>query len=402
MSADDRPVLVIHGVATRSYEAFDKDVANLQRGIGPGWRLIRVYWGDIAAQVAGIADTVPAREFSRDARLGAQADRWSKSAGEAESIDDRRAIGLAMLAARSGEAEAVGESVVDPVGAVRAAALLRLEQLGVTGVDREVADLTEANRNRLELVASATDPEVLQQLGVTIAERYVGAATSIPAGPEAIWPLDLLRDIVDNAIGAIHDVIGDFADDVGGAVNRLVREFALIATGTGIGDVVLYQGNRQAIQDRVSQCLRDEADGWGQDGRPIPVLGHSLGGIIAFDMAVREHEPLWIDPLVTFGSQSSVLHVFDPRLPNVPRYTPGNRAAVPDRIGRWLNLWSTLDPLAFSAGRIFRTAPADRVEDVRITYRGDTDLFTHDAYWTDPYMAAETRRALERAGDGPV
>lgn len=75
MARDDHPVLVIHGVANRSFDDFDRNVQSLEDGLGGPWRLVRVYWGDIAAPVEGIADTVPPSEWSRDAWWGDESRR---------------------------------------------------------------------------------------------------------------------------------------------------------------------------------------------------------------------------------------------------------------------------------------------------------------------------------------
>ncbi len=42
-----RPVLVVHGVATRDRERFESDVERLGGALGPGVRTIPCYWGDL-------------------------------------------------------------------------------------------------------------------------------------------------------------------------------------------------------------------------------------------------------------------------------------------------------------------------------------------------------------------
>jgi hypothetical protein len=44
--------------------------------------------------------------------------------------------------------------------------------------------------------------------------------------------------------------------------------------------------------------------GYGTIDRPIKAIGHSLGGVILFDLAVSTSgPPIWLSHLVTLGSQ---------------------------------------------------------------------------------------------------
>ncbi|MEU8728679.1 hypothetical protein AB0C68_04755 [Streptomyces tendae] len=52
--------------------------------------------------------------------------------------------------------------------------------------------------------------------------------------------------------------------------------------------------------------------GPGPPDRPVRVVAHSLGGVVAVDMATAS-APLWTSSLLTFGSQAAFFHVCDPR-----------------------------------------------------------------------------------------
>ena len=68
--------------------------------------------------------------------------------------------------------------------------------------------------------------------------------------------------------------------------------------------------------------------------RPVRVIGHSLGGVIAVDIATAD-VPLWTRCLVTFGSQSPFFHVSrSPRRPAqaVRGWDPGAAAPVSRRM----------------------------------------------------------------------
>jgi pimeloyl-ACP methyl ester carboxylesterase len=115
-------------------------------------------------------------------------------------------------------------------------------------------------------------------------------------------------------------------------------------------------------------------------GKPISVIAHSLGGVIAFDAATRSSDALWIDGFVTFGSQAAFFQVLDPR-PSLPLYIPGRPIRLPETIERWTSLWEPLDVLAFAAGKVFRLHSGLAPTDVRLVHDLHSGLATHGTYW---------------------
>lgn len=61
--SDERPVLVIHGVANHDKAAFEQRVAEFNQRVNAEaastWRFLPVYWGDLGAVEEGIEDTIP-------------------------------------------------------------------------------------------------------------------------------------------------------------------------------------------------------------------------------------------------------------------------------------------------------------------------------------------------------
>jgi hypothetical protein len=129
--------------------------------------------------------------------------------------------------------------------------------------------------------------------------------------------------------------------------------------------------------------------------RPVKVVAHSLGGVIAVDMATSD-TPLWMERLVTFGSQAAFFHICDPRGGQLRAYV-GDQVTLPASLGDWTNLWEPLDMLAFSASRVFRlhdgTAPADRP----VAHAASTGLWTHGCYWDHPDIAAAIGTAMTKS-----
>jgi pimeloyl-ACP methyl ester carboxylesterase len=98
-----------------------------------------------------------------------------------------------------------------------------------------------------------------------------------------------------------------FAEEAVGA-QRWRSDFARQAF-TFLGDVVQYQrpSCRKQIQNRIRAAV---PEGYGTRKNPISVIAHSLGALIAFDMAMQRANQhryrLWIKAFVTLGAQVSL------------------------------------------------------------------------------------------------
>jgi hypothetical protein len=183
-----------------------------------------------------------------------------------------------------------------------------------------------------------------------------------------------------------------------------MRMGLLPPSSLGLGDVLIYADERGAIQRRLWERMAAAAGtAAGSESQPISVLGHSLGGIIAFDGACSTVPPLHIKNLVTFGSQSAALHILDPRqeilLPPagvsaIGPYVPGSPVKLPATVGSWVNIWHAMDPLAFLAGKVFQLADGQAPTDKRIEGQEVTWSNAHSCYWKHSAMAELTNAAL--------
>ena len=185
---------------------------------------------------------------------------------------------------------------------------------------------------------------------------------------------------------------------VGEAVNSAVRTAVIPAFAKGAGDVLVYQSHRAEIGQIVRQKLAEHG-GIGTAAKPAMVLGHSLGGIIAFDLAVGP-DPIHWSALVTFGSQSSILHVLDPRSTgSLTKYDPDPYTPVklPPTVGKWTNIFEPWDVLAFFASKVFDGESKKRIVDIEIPHQASSGLWTHSVYWTDENAIEAMREALLEA-----
>jgi hypothetical protein len=146
--------------------------------------------------------------------------------------------------------------------------------------------------------------------------------------------------------------------------------------------------------DRVRQCIDrvDPALGRTPD-RPVRMVAHSLGGVIAVDMATAD-TPLWTSSLVTFGSQAAFFHACDPRGGQIPPYSGSRPVVLPASLARWTNLWEPLDMLAFVAAGVFRLHDGSAPVDISVPHVASTGVWTHSSYWDLPSVASEIRTAM--------
>lgn len=128
------------------------------------------------------------------------------------------------------------------------------------------------------------------------------------------------------------------------AMRHGLRQLLMQTLAMGVGDVLVHAHHRQQILQRMH-----EAVGTIPADEPLTIVGHSLGGVIAFDycrIASRS-----VARLVTVGSQVGLfaeLGVFDCQTDErTGKLLPSIRAE------QWLNLYDRDDVLSFLAAPVF-------------------------------------------------
>jgi hypothetical protein len=151
----------------------------------------------------------------------------------------------------------------------------------------------------------------------------------------------------------------------------------------GIGDILLYQGRgepiRQYLHDRIGEAASSDPN--------VVVLAHSLGGIAAVDLLVRQPIPA-VKLLITAGSQAPFLYEIN-ALQSLRYDEP-----LPDHFPHWLNIYDTNDFLSYVAAGVFNRTGDLRVEDVEVKSRQPFPR-AHSSYWTNSQVwDAITRRLI--------
>jgi len=295
------------------------------------------------------------------------------------------------------------------------------------GATRNVVTFTSTVREFETRVNNASDGRRFTFIPVfwgDLAPDFVGLRCAIPP-PEPCQPSESLmvpgEDLgtapgfdFPGVIGRILDrlmAIGPFEDWAERQTSEL-RRALLPSASEGLGDLFVYVDRYEPIHRRLRDVLADAGNGWGAPDRPISVLGHSLGGIIAFDAARSSVSPISIKRFVTFGSQPAVLHILDPdreilassraTVQRLPPFNGLDKVRLPITIGAWLSIWHAMDPLAFLAGTVFELSDGSPVVDERIEGQEGTWSNAHFCYWKHTDMTRLVSTALLSAEPAPL
>lgn len=187
------------------------------------------------------------------------------------------------------------------------------------------------------------DPTLLAEVGSAVAGALSDPDIVVASDGEEIRGEEI-RSI--DVGGLVRRRLADLDRVVCAAAGRL-NTFLRTEQGPAVtrffGDVLVYQRRRAEIRQRVREVIDtvDPALGRSPD-RAVCVVGHSLGGVIAVDVATAD-DPLWVRSLVTFGSQSPFFHVIDPRGGQLLPFEEGHPVRLPTSVGHWTNLWEPMD-----------------------------------------------------------
>jgi hypothetical protein len=388
------PVFVIHGVANRDRDEFAASVSVL--ALAAGIDMVPIHWGDLGAQDRFINAVLPTyRSDQETLRDGVEpAPRLAEPVAAAllsEVIDEDRQLSQVEDAVRT----QLGEG--DPAGdeGLRDGDRPELDPDQIMEYVREAWDDTE-------WLCRTDDPHLLQEAGRSLARLLLdeadpdlddayqglrGDATDVPGR---------LRSLVRRRLNDLDRVAGSAVQAVGARLNHAIRSRFGPGTTRFLGDVLVYQRHRDAIHARVRQVIDDVDPDLGRTAaRPVRIAAHSLGGVIAVDMATATR-PLWTESLVTFGSQAAFFHVCDPRGGQLTPYGGSMPVRLPASLNRWTNLWEPMDVLAFAASKVFQLHDGTAPVDLPVSHQASTGMWTHSAYWGLPYVASVIGNVMSR------
>lgn len=218
------------------------------------------------------------------------------------------------------------------------------------------------------------------------------------------------RSITDQTpvtLGVLGDVKGKVLNAgiglIDGKLERIVRKMTP-SIATFLGDVGVYLKNGDArgrIKSEVMADIEKAATEAKVDGRPLILIGHSMGANILYDilsnpqdvgeMAEKVGFAISIDLFLTVGTQLGLLEEFD--LFSTSR--TGARPRKPSFIDRWWHVYNQMDVLSFRAAPVI-----DGVEEFRVDTRANI-IDAHTAYFTSKLFQTRLSKRLKDSGVVP-
>ncbi|MEJ2161338.1 MAG: hypothetical protein ACO22K_03130 [Woeseiaceae bacterium] len=153
-------------------------------------------------------------------------------------------------------------------------------------------------------------------------------------------------------------------------------------------DLRRYLGNRNEIAEHVRQMLKLALRAAAEAERPILLVAHSMGSVIAYEalwqMSRSEQDSISIDLLLTMGSPLGQRYMQKRLVGN----TESGPRRYPDNVRRWINLTAVgdltaIDPdLADDFAEMTRLGLVDTIEDhgVQNYFRLNGELNVHSEY----------------------
>lgn len=250
--------------------------------------------------------------------------------------------------------------------------------------------------------ATAAEPQALPRLTARALVAYAlgRGDTARLAAAERDTLVDRLTEAlggdlrgVPEAVSAAVRVSARLFESIGGSRVVVARRTAWSGGRAGFfGDIARYLVRGEGVRAFVAEAVR------AQPG-PVVLLGHSLGGIVCFDLLASGvlldgaeqgpgARPGQVAALLTVGSQAPLLYELD-ALPSRP-YGSG----LPPGFPPWVNVYDRRDLLSYLAAGVFGTETTD-VRDVELDNEQPVSA-AHGGYWRNERFYAVLREVLER------
>jgi hypothetical protein len=377
------PVVFIHGVTVRDerYQALLSQVRDGLRKPLPGRDVQGVYWGHLASQLKFKGATIPGFIAGTGAFKGVAPGTETELVlllleNPLYELHELASTGSAAGAwARDDQLDALRKPVLEELIAARAELVTKPADLKPDAIRQIVVATFDAAQQ------APTDQT---------AEDLIGPLTrSLTAGlyRAAVEPTDLDPDFSWRRTEAkVQEMLERRLEGMKGPFKTAALSIATLALQKGlrrrlmaglslfVGDVLHYTSNREKIlghvADSIDELYRTE-DGESSypDEEPLWLVGHSLGGIIAYEYCLLGRRD--VQRLVTVGSQVGLLA----EMGAVPTATETGKQPLPAGTATWINIFDEADMLSFLAEPIFEGA-----RDVLVP-TGAPFPGSHSEYW---------------------
>ncbi len=395
------PVVFVHGVNTRDgagYRAglavkkafFKKHLAGAKikgKSFTDVPDPVFPYWGDLATTFAWNMASLPRGEMQS---LGGGGDTELRPymAAVRDALDDEELPEPLLALAKKNFGQAV-ELITS----------LAVDQ-AQDGQEAEIAQFVIAAQEYASenpdpdwLDNLTTDDQLLGNLNLAITQQGGVQAQGIGDVVNAIkTAATKLKNAATGLAGTAADRAGDFASS---KLLGWTRDGLNANLGRFFGDVFIYFNGRGdvanpgPIPERIISGY-DEAISSGLADEPLVIVGHSLGGVVSFDLLSHFRPDIEVDLFVSVGSQ--IAHFEEIKLfrDSDKSVTAPQKAQTPDNIKHWINVYDEVDIFAYAVKEVF-----DRVD---IDARYDTQTYvikSHSEYFQQERFFERLRARID-------
>jgi hypothetical protein len=380
------PLVFVHGVNVRrdaDYEAAERVRDELFRTVSlkgiadaPGFSLFNPYWGDHGATFPYSYGFIPGNQVEA---FGAALDPLAASAMVDAHIEGARPSPESSLVALA------RQSLPDAIDALVA------YTAQTSGAEDVSASLVRFGAQAHEYARSQPKPGWLDKVTnntqfVDLLSSQVDTSTPPPA-VETFGAISDLRNALTKASVALGQRLVDvMVDPFAPAAKRL----ALLRFSRFFGDVFCYINEKhekeenRVIRSTVRNDLERAETERIKTGHKLIVVGHSMGGNIAYDLLSKSASGVKVDLFLTVGSQVGLfeeLKLFDASIQGCAK------VKRPPNVTHWLNVYDPSDPFGYAIERIFANG-TDFTYDTNVS-----PISAHSAYL---YKPGFHRRLAER------
>jgi hypothetical protein len=360
------PLVFVHGVSNRarfpdygenelSRNAFFRTLVFPQIGLPDRAKIFNPYWGDDGVTFRWGNASLPERDGSIE----------SFGPGEESSAPHVAVDVLGSFSDNMSDIVALAKrSLLEAVEIVWSGALSKVNS------EEEATALAESYSRALSYAHANPKPDWLDKakganfidLLLFNARNHELEVAPVPEEEEEQWEtfgsMDLLGSLKDG-LNRLTSASGSKAASV---ITSLARKRAHIGASLFLGDVFQYLNRRGDKHDPgpiVKKVLSDFHAARNLvciDDPKLVIIGHSLGGLISYDILTYFDPSIQVDEFVTVGSQVALFEemtLCGISQPTVPANPPGERLECPANVCRWLNVLDYNDIFGFRVEGVF-------------------------------------------------
>jgi hypothetical protein len=391
------PLVFVHGVANRpsderSAEVLQRDA--LFRAIAFRSDSVRIFnpeWGKNAASFTDGMPWLPDPNKTQAFGTGGGQASQEIGLGRIAKIDGAQAVDLTVLAALEEAIQEAGRSKQPPQAADKT--LIKFAQTAADYLGQYLPDETQPSKGSVAL-ASNTDHDFAEALDAELQRVDSG-------GVQAFGVRDSIRRGVDALGGWVGNALSD-------AALRAKRRTLSQLVALFLGDIFVYlkqrnvegaRGTRARLFEPILVDLIKGAKAERKEREPFVVVGHSLGGVLLYDILtdpaclnrIKAEAPGFeIDVWLTVGSQPGFFSDLA-LLPELPK-NPAGLLEKPNCVKNWLNVYDYTDVFSFLCKPFF-----EGVDDFGYDTRVDL-LHAHSSYFRSPSFYKRLELRLRKLG----